>query len=485
MGLAYGGTGASLSDPGAHRLWGWDDTDNGIRFITIGTNLSYDHSTHTLSATGAGSGTVTSGSCGNLSPLFTSSVLNSTTTPAISFTASNAASNTYFGNATAFSAAASFTAAAALTRTNDTNVTITLGGAATTALLAATSLTLGWAGELSLARGGTGASLTDPGANRVMAWDDTDNAVQFWSIGSGLSYSHSTHTLSSTAVSSIGIIPPTQGITVSGSPVTSSGNITLTLANDLDQLESLTGTGFPCRVATDDWNMVSMTGTTNRITVANGDGTTGAPTFDISASYVGQTSITTLGTISTGIWQGNAVGLVWGGTGASLSDPGANKILAWDDTDNIMGFWTLGTGLSYDHSTHTLSSTGSGSISIATSNGITGGTITSTGTISGINAAADGSTKGVAAFSSSLFSDNGSGLISTKIQMSITSDSSGMKLSGDASTPGNAYVYGTNGSGTKGWYLLSDMLKLLSGYSSGATQVVYNATGPVQWQTCT
>jgi len=37
-------------------------------------------------------------------------------------------------------------------------------------------------------------------------------------------------------------------------------------------------------------------------------------------------------------------------------------------------------------------------------------------------------------------------------QMSITSDASGLKLSGDSATPGNTKLYGTNGSGTKGWY---------------------------------
>lgn len=50
--------------------------------------------------------------------------------------------------------------ASALTSSNDTNVTITLGGSPTTALLHATSLTMGWAGQLSLARGGSNASLT-------------------------------------------------------------------------------------------------------------------------------------------------------------------------------------------------------------------------------------------------------------------------------------------------------------------------------------
>jgi hypothetical protein len=47
-------------------------------------------------------------------------------------------------------------APAALTRTNDTNVTLTLGGSPTTALIAATSLTMGWSGTLAGSRGGTG-----------------------------------------------------------------------------------------------------------------------------------------------------------------------------------------------------------------------------------------------------------------------------------------------------------------------------------------
>lgn len=51
-------------------------------------------------------------------------------------------------------------APAALTKTDDTNVTLTLGGSATTALLNAASLTLGWTGQLGLTRGGTNASLT-------------------------------------------------------------------------------------------------------------------------------------------------------------------------------------------------------------------------------------------------------------------------------------------------------------------------------------
>ena len=51
-------------------------------------------------------------------------------------------------------------------------------------------------------------------------------------------------------------------------------------------------------------------GTTNRITV-NPD------SIDIASTYVGQTSITTLGTIATGTWQGTVVGPTYGGTGVN------------------------------------------------------------------------------------------------------------------------------------------------------------------------
>lgn len=58
------------------------------------------------------------------------------------------------GNGTNFVSSA----AAALTRTDDTNVTLTLGGTPSTALLDAVSLTLGWSGQLAVSRGGSGVS---------------------------------------------------------------------------------------------------------------------------------------------------------------------------------------------------------------------------------------------------------------------------------------------------------------------------------------
>ena len=67
------------------------------------------------------------------------------------------------GNGTNFISSA----AAALTKVDDTNVTLTLGGTPTTALLDATSLTLGWTGQLAISRGGTSAS-TASGARTAL-----------------------------------------------------------------------------------------------------------------------------------------------------------------------------------------------------------------------------------------------------------------------------------------------------------------------------
>lgn len=47
----------------------------------------------------------------------------------------------------------------------------------------------------------------------------------------------------------------------------------------------------------------------------------------ISATYAGQTSITTLGTVVTGAWQGTAVALAFGGTGANLTTLSDGTIL--------------------------------------------------------------------------------------------------------------------------------------------------------------
>lgn len=58
-------------------------------------------------------------------------------------------------------------------------------------------------------------------------------------------------------------------------------------------------------------SVLSVSGTTDRITSTGGVN----PIIDIAATYVGQTSLTTLGTIGTGVWNGTVIDSTYGGTG--------------------------------------------------------------------------------------------------------------------------------------------------------------------------
>ena len=79
----------------------------------------------------------------------------------------------------------------------------------------------------------------------------------------------------------------------------------------------LTINGSAQTLAADRTWTITTTGTSNRISVSGGTGLT--PTIDIAGTYVGQSSITTLGTIGTGVWNGSVIPLAYGGTNANLT----------------------------------------------------------------------------------------------------------------------------------------------------------------------
>ena len=79
-------------------------------------------------------------------------------------------------------------------------------------------------------------------------------------------------------------------------------------------------------------NTIDAVGTTNRILV-------NADSIDISPNYVGQTSITTLGTIATGTWQGTILGSTYGGTGVNN---GSNTITIGGNVSLANAFTTIG-----------------------------------------------------------------------------------------------------------------------------------------------
>jgi len=75
---------------------------------------------------------------------------------------------------------------AALTKTDDTNVTITLGGTPATSLLQAVSLTLGWTGVLGIARGGLALGTT-PTNGQIPIGNGTNYTLATLTAGPGIS----------------------------------------------------------------------------------------------------------------------------------------------------------------------------------------------------------------------------------------------------------------------------------------------------------
>lgn len=95
----------------------------------------------------------------------------------------------------------------ALTKVDDANVTLTLGGTPASALLAATSLTLGWTGTLAMDRGGAGAALTaadgglvysDADSLAILAPTATANQIPLSGSNSAPSWSTATYPASTT-----------------------------------------------------------------------------------------------------------------------------------------------------------------------------------------------------------------------------------------------------------------------------------------------
>jgi len=75
----------------------------------------------------------------------------------------------------------------------------------------------------------------------------------------------------------------------------------------------------------------SVSGTAGRITSTGGMN----PVIDIDPAYVGQASITTVGTITTGTWNASVISLQYGGTSANLSAAASNGGIVWSNATQM------------------------------------------------------------------------------------------------------------------------------------------------------
>ena len=98
------------------------------------------------------------------------------------------------------------------------------------------------------------------------------------------------------------------------------------------------GAGVATWQAIPDSTILTVNGTANRISVTDSSGPN--PVVDIDSAYVGQTSITTLGTIATGTWNATTIDELYGGTGFSSYNTGD---LLYASASNTLSKLTIGT----------------------------------------------------------------------------------------------------------------------------------------------
>ena len=150
----------------------------------------------------------------------------------------------------------------------------------------------------------------------------------------------------------VGIVLNGSTLNLSASGLKVTDNTFQPLASQLTTLAAYNTNGTLHPDGSGDLHGRTLTGTSNRLSVTNGNGVSGNPTFDIDSAYVGQSTITTLGTITTGTWTGTAIAVANGGTGAT-SASGARTNLG------VPGKYTTathasGTTISVTQATHGL-----------------------------------------------------------------------------------------------------------------------------------
>lgn len=153
-----------------------------------------------------------------------------------------------------------------------------VAGLSTTGLIVRTGA--GTAATRSLAQPAAGLTITN--SDGVAGNPTFALANDLLALESLASTGFAVHTATSTWAER-SLTQPAAGLTISNSNGVS-GNPTFALANDLAALEGLGSTGIAVRSASDTWVQRSVAGTTDQVSVANGDGVSANPTISLSAN---------------------------------------------------------------------------------------------------------------------------------------------------------------------------------------------------------
>jgi hypothetical protein len=185
-------------------------------------------------------------------------------------------------------------------------------------------------------------SLADPNADRIIFWDDSATATAWLTVSTGLDVTGTTLTNSDTGSAAV----TAHNIAYDHTQLHVAATVLDTASIDFGLTgQQITGSVLPAGVDHDSLNNYSANRHIDHtaVSISAGTGLTGGG--DISATR-------TLSLSHLGI--------------QSLTDPGAHRLMAWDDTDGYVNWVTIGTGLTYTQATHTLTAAGGATLTRAT-----------------------------------------------------------------------------------------------------------------------
>jgi hypothetical protein len=459
VGVTNGGTGlATLTSNGI--LYGNGTGNAGV--TAAGTNgqvLAANSSGVPTWVTPTG-GTVTTVSSGSLSPIFTTSVTTPTSTPAISYSLTNAGVETVFGNNTGSSAAPAYftpTLASALFANQGTTTTILHGNGTGNPSWSQVNLTTDVTNILQVGNGGTG--LTSLTADAILYSSGTATVGQIADVAAS-SYLRSTGTASAPAWSTL-TLPnaATEGDLLYATGTNAIGNLSDVATGDV-----LISGGT---AALPSWGNVALaSAVSGTLPVANGG--------------TGATSLT-----SNGILYANgtaAIGATAAGTTGQILTANSSGVPVWTTPSYLTGNQTI--TLSGD-----VSGSGTTSISttLATVNSNTGtwgddahigqftvngkGLITAVSSVA-ISASAIGAVTSVGA-SSPLASSGGTTPTISLGTVGVANGGTGL-----TSLTSNGVLYG-NGTGNVGFTAAGTNGQVLSANTSGVPTWVNPSGGTV------
>ncbi len=242
---------------------------------------------------------------------------------------------------------ASNTTPQALTKTDDTNVTLTLGGTPSTALLQASSITVGWTGTLSGARGGTGIANTGRTITIGGNFTTTDAVTIGETTTTGQLY------FTSTANNLTGLAKTNSAVLVSNSTGTPSWSSTMTNGQVIIGSTGAT----PVAATLTAGSGISITPGAGTITITATGGGGGAPgglntqlQYNNAGSFGGISTLTTDGTnitLASGNFTASGTSIISTTNTTGSSGPTSGSIVTSGGigvTKNIV--LGVGTGLS-------------------------------------------------------------------------------------------------------------------------------------------